>query len=84
MKKRGLDTDSIGNFSEAIHNLKVIGPVLQKRRQEMGYTQESFAEELDISYSTIKYLEQGRRAPSLAMLLKIARLLKFQLKLESK
>ncbi len=84
MAKRRLNIDNLSNFSESIQNLKTVGPLLQKRRKDMGYTQESFAEELDISPNTVKYIEQGRRAPSLAMLLKIARLLKVQLRLESK
>lgn len=84
MAKHRLNTDNLSDFSEAIQSLKVLGPLLQKRRKDSGYTQESFAEELDVNPNTIKYIEQGRRAPSLAMLLKIARLLKIQLRLESK
>lgn len=84
MAKHGLNTDNLSDFSEAIQNLKTLGPLLQKRRKNSGYTQESFAEALDVNPNTVKYIEQGRRAPSLAMLLKIARLLKIQLRLESK
>ena len=84
MAKHRLNIDNLSDFSEAIQNLKALGPLLQKRRKDIGYTQESFAEDLDVSPNTVKYIEQGRRAPSLAMLLRITRLLKIQLRFESK
>ncbi len=84
MAKARLHSVNSIDFSEAIQNLKILGPLLQKRRKDMGYTQESFAEELNVSPNTIKYIEQGRRAPSLVMLLKITKLLKLQLRFESK
>jgi len=44
---------------------------IQKRRKAAKLSQERLAELTSISVSTIKFIEQGQRVPSLAMLLKI-------------
>lgn len=51
---------------------------IQEKREEMGHTQESLAEELEISVATLKAIEQGRRFPSLPMLFYICRFLKVE------
>lgn len=38
--------------------LSDLGKKLQKRRKDLGYTQESFAEEMDINVNSVKYIEQ--------------------------
>jgi DNA-binding XRE family transcriptional regulator len=45
---------------------------IQSRRKQLKLTQESFAEALDISVEAIKAIENGRRHPSLKMLIHIA------------
>jgi transcriptional regulator with XRE-family HTH domain len=59
-----------------------LGKKLQKRRKELGFTQESFAEAMDVSANSVKYIEQGRRIPSLPMLMRLVRALKLKLTVE--
>ncbi len=59
---------------------KSIGKRIQKRRKEVGLTQEELAEKVGISRAYMGYVEQGRNAPSLEVLEKIAKLLKLSLK----
>jgi len=61
--------------------IKKMGTFLQEQRKARGYTQESFSEALEVNVNTIKYIEQGRRSPSLEMLLKICGQLDLELKL---
>jgi transcriptional regulator with XRE-family HTH domain len=56
-----------------------IGTKLQKRRKELGYTQEQLAELLDVTTETVRFIEQGIRIPSLPMLIRLARALKFEI-----
>ncbi len=55
---------------------KIIGKRVQKRRNEIGYTQEKLAETIGISRAYMGFIEQGRNAPSLEVLQKIAKALK--------
>lgn len=55
---------------------KTLGKKIQKRRKEMGLTQEELAEKIRMSRAYVGYIEQGRNAPSLEALEKIARALK--------
>ena len=55
---------------------KVLGKKIQKRRQEVGLTQEELGYKVGISRAYMGYIEQGRYAPSLEVLEKIARQLK--------
>lgn len=55
---------------------KVLGKKIQKRRQEIGLTQEELGYKVGISRAYMGYIEQGRYAPSLEVLEKIARQLK--------
>ena len=59
---------------------KAIGKRIQKRRKEVGITQEELAEKVGISRAYMGYIEQGRNAPSLEILEKIAKLLRLSLK----
>ena len=47
---------------------KEIGIRIAMKRQEMGMTQEQFAEKLEISRKTLVHIEHGEAAPSLATL----------------
>ena len=58
-----------------------MGAFLQEQRKAKGYTQEAFSEALEVNVNTIKYIEQGRRSPSLEMLLKICGQLELELNL---
>ncbi len=60
---------------------KVLGKKIQKRRKEMSLTQEELGYKVGISRAYMGYIEQGRYAPSLEVLEKIARILKVKLKL---
>ena len=55
---------------------KVLGKKIQKRRNELGYTQEELGDKVGISRAYMGYIEQGRYAPSLEVLEKIAKALK--------
>lgn len=54
---------------------------LQEARKTHGFTQESLAEHLEISVNTIKYIEQGRRLPSLPLMLRLCKALKVKVSL---
>lgn len=56
-----------------------IGRRVQKRRKELGYTQEELAEKLHISRTHMGHIEQGRKSPSLKLMEKLARALKINL-----
>ncbi len=55
---------------------KVLGKKIQKRRNELGFTQEELGDKVGISRAYMGYIEQGRYAPSLEVLEKIAKALK--------
>lgn len=61
------------------HLPKVLGKKIQKRRKELELTQERLAEKVGISRAYMGYIEQGRNIPSLEILEKISRILKFPL-----
>jgi len=49
------------------------GAVLLRRRHEMGFSQEKLAGEAGVHRNTLSLLERGEYAPSLDVLLRIAR-----------
>ncbi len=53
-------------------NYKLIGKRIQKNRKIKGYSQEKFAEILDISLEHLRSFEIGRRCPSLDVLYEIS------------
>lgn len=55
---------------------RVVGKKVRKRRRELGITQEELADKVGISRVYAGYIEQGRHAPSLEVLEKIAKALK--------
>lgn len=55
---------------------KVLGKRIQKRRKELELTQEELGDKVGISRAYMGYIEQGRYAPSLEVLEKIAKHLK--------
>ena len=59
---------------------KKLGKRIQKLRKEMGFeSQEKFAEALVLSRTHIGHIEQGRKNPSMEVLIKIAKKLKVEL-----
>ena len=48
---------------------------IRKAREELGYTRERFAEQLDVSVSYMAEVERGRTGISVKMLIKICHLL---------
>lgn len=52
------------------------GRKIQKRRKEMGITQEELADRLNLSRTHMGHIEQGRKSPSMEVLNKIAKALK--------
>ena len=58
---------------------RVLGKKIQKRRREMGLTQEDVADRVGISRAYMGYIEQGRNAPSLKVLEKITKILKISI-----
>lgn len=56
---------------------KKLGKKIQRLRKDAGYTsQESFAEALGLSRTHIGHIEQGRKNPSMEVLVKIAKKLR--------
>lgn len=53
-----------------------LGKKVQKLRKQATLTQEELAEKIKVSRAYIGYIEQGRNAPSLEVLEKIAKVLK--------
>ena len=58
---------------------KFLGQRIQRRRKNFGLTQEELAEKVSISRAYMGFLEQGRNAPSLELLEKIAKILRISL-----
>jgi DNA-binding XRE family transcriptional regulator len=52
-------------------SLEAVSTLIQDHRKKMGYTQEQLAESLGVAAMTIQFIEQGRRFPSLPMLIYI-------------
>ncbi len=59
---------------------RVIGHKVQKLRNSAGLTQEELGEKVGISRAYMGYIEQGRNAPSLEVLNRIARVLRVAVK----
>ena len=83
MLTKGLEGASSTEVKEIKSQIKRIGLNLQEYRVKSKLTQESLAEELDCSVNTIKYIEQGKRVPSLPMLLRICKKIGLKLELNS-
>ncbi len=52
-----------------------LGKKIQKLRKAKGLTQEEMAEKINISRTHMGHIEQGRKAPSLKVMNKMAKLL---------
>lgn len=55
---------------------KILGKKIQRKRKQLELTQEDVADKVGISRAYMGYIEQGRNAPSLEILEKIAKVLK--------
>lgn len=53
--------------------IKVLGKKVQKLRKQKGFSQEELAEKLGFSRVYMGYIEQGREAPSLKLVIKLAK-----------
>lgn len=58
---------------------KQLGKRIQKRRKELGFSQEELAEKIRVSRAYVGFIEQGRNTPSLEILEKIAKQLKISI-----
>ncbi len=58
---------------------KVLAKRIIKRRKELNLTQENLAEKVGISRVYMGYIEQGRNAPSLEILEKVANTLRIKM-----
>lgn len=72
MTKRGFSRIPISERRKVKKRLSDLSHDLQKRREELGFTQESFSEHIDLSVGSIKTIEQGIRLPSLPVLIWLA------------
>jgi DNA-binding XRE family transcriptional regulator len=81
MLKKGLTGATIKEKKELENYLEHVCTTIQNKRQQLGYTQEELAERLDINVNTLKYIEQGRRIPSLPMLIRICWKMGLELKI---
>lgn len=59
---------------------RILGKKIQRRRKELGLTQEDVGYKVGISRAYMGYIEQGRNAPSLEVLEKIAKVLRSPIK----
>lgn len=59
---------------------RVLGKRVQKARKQIGLTQEDIADKIGISRAYMGYIEQGRNAPSLEIIEKLAKVLKVSIK----
>lgn len=82
MLNEGLERADAKTKKAILEQIRDLSATIKKQRQKMGFTQESLAEALDISVNTIKYIEQGRRLPSLVMILKISIALKLKITIQ--
>jgi transcriptional regulator with XRE-family HTH domain len=61
----------------SVHTLQQrLGKNIQRQRKIQGLTQEALAEAVHTSRTYLGHIEQGKKAPSLAMLANIAKALK--------
>jgi transcriptional regulator with XRE-family HTH domain len=58
---------------------KSVGKKVQRARKATGLSQIKLAERVNVSRAYIGYIEQGRNAPSLEVLEKIAKVLKVKI-----
>jgi DNA-binding XRE family transcriptional regulator len=79
MQRDGLERTDPKTRKLVLEQMRELSQAMQMQRRKVGLTQETLAEALDVSVNTIKYIEQGRRLPSLIMLLRIANVLKLKL-----
>ncbi len=61
--------------------LRVIANAVQSKRKKLGLSQERLAEILDIAPTTLQFIEQHRRFPSLPMLVYLCQVLKLDIDL---
>ncbi len=61
--------------------LKNIAATLKDERELAGLTQEQLAKQAGISPMTLQFIEQGRRIPSLPMLILLCRKLKLKIEI---
>ena len=54
---------------------------IQRQREDLRLTQEELAEKLNVGPTTIQFIEQGRRFPSVQMLFYICDYLKIGIKI---
>jgi len=78
---RGLSRISKKEAAILETQIAAMGETFQARRKELGMTQDELSEKLDIGANTIKFIEQGRRIPSLPMFLRICKALKLKIEL---
>lgn len=57
-----------------------LGKRIQRRRKELGHTQEELAAMISLSRTHMGHIEQGRKSPSLEVLDKIAKVLRVKVK----
>ena len=55
---------------------------IKSRREELDLTQEAMAERVGVSYNQYKYIEQGRRRPSIEVFVKICIVLELKSELK--
>ncbi len=67
--------------NEVLSDLRMISSAVKIKRKLLGITQEGLAEVLDIAPTTVQFIEQQRRYPSLPMLLYICRYLELKIKI---
>jgi transcriptional regulator with XRE-family HTH domain len=58
---------------------KQLGKRIQRKRKEIGLTQEELADKIKVSRQYMGFIEQGRNTPSVEVLQKIAKNLKLPL-----
>lgn len=84
MLNKGMKGASQSEIKRVENKLNELRAALTHFRQAKSFSQESLAEKTDISTSTIQYIEQGRRAPSLVMLIRLCLALNLEITIKPK
>lgn len=67
---------------KVVTKLEDISSKIKNAREKQGLSQEDLAEKLNVSPMTIQFIEQGRRFPSIQLLICICQFLSIEIKFE--
>jgi DNA-binding XRE family transcriptional regulator len=83
MSKRGLKKVPAGEVRAIKREAERLALEIRSQRERLGLTQENLAERLDVSIDTVKGIELGYRFASLPMLIRLCRVLRLRISLNT-